>query len=353
MPTDQTELRRHLAATAARASAPRFTVSDVAVRVGRVRRRRAGIAMAVSAAAVVAAAVAVPFAVNSASTGTSAQQSASAFPPAEGTGPLPGSAKGAPVSTWTVTVNGGAQALPQSLADDPPKFDVAPGEKVTVAVTVTVPAHTEMTKFFLGITLSTGESGIGPRGPIGMKPVLTTAARLAPGTHTITAHWTVPLNAANQSGYQLAIAEAWPRGTANEPDAEELPVAGLGVSPGIPVPSAVVGPLRTQALRAAERAGDAKPDWIVAVRTTLAEAQAAVDPGGTTPGVNPGTPVYLVVAKGYFNGGSANPGDYLAAIVDAKTLAGYRDEVSAGQPTAALFDLGPLVSLTGGQAVHG
>jgi hypothetical protein len=125
------------------------------------------------------------------------------------------------------------------------------------------------------------------------------------------------------------------------------------VSPGIPVPFAVVSPLRTQALRAAERAGDAKPDWIVAARTTLAEAQAAVDPGGTTPGVSPGTPVYLVVAKGYFNGGSADPGDYLAAIVDAKTLASYRDEISAGQPAAALFGLGPLVSLTGGQAVHG
>jgi hypothetical protein len=61
MQTGQTEVRRHLAAAAARASAPQFTARDVAVRVWRVRRRQARIGMAVSVvAAVVAAAVVVP-----------------------------------------------------------------------------------------------------------------------------------------------------------------------------------------------------------------------------------------------------------------------------------------------------
>jgi hypothetical protein len=61
----------------------------------------------------------------------------------------------------------------------------------------------------------------------------------------------------------------------------------------------------------------------------------------------------LFVAKGDFKAGSSGTGDYLAAIVDARTLAVYRDEISAKQPAVALASLGPLVSLTGGQPVHG
>jgi hypothetical protein len=110
--------------------------------------------------------------------------------------------------------------VPASLANEP-QFDVAPREKVTITMTVTVPAHTKMTKFFLGITGVT--AGVGPRDPIGMKPVLATAAHLAPGTHKFTVHWTLPRGSA-PDGYQLAMAAYWPRETKNEPQMEEGPM---------------------------------------------------------------------------------------------------------------------------------
>lgn len=233
-------------------------------------------------------------------------------------------------------MNGQAPGVPESLADGPagePQFDVAPGEKVTIAMSVTVPAHTE--------------------------PVLATAAHLAPGAHEFTVHWTVPMGTAPRLGYQLAMAAYWPKGTRNEPEAEEVPMAGFGMKPGIPVPPAAATRLRTQALRAAANDGDARPDWIVAVRTTFAKAMAAVDPGDNMPAITPSTPVYVYVTKGNFEigagpaPGSPVKGHYVSAIIDAKTFSGYEGGLSRQGPAVRLASLGPLASLAGGQPAQG
>ena len=359
-----------------RASAPQFTARDVAVRVWRVRRRQARIGTAVSAAAAaVAAAVAVPLTLGGTPGKVSAPVAAGhnpaitftgAQPPAGGITPGLGASPGKLPPPWAVTVNGQAPGVPESLADGPagePQFDVAPGEKVTIAMSVTVPAHTEMTRFFPGIT---GDmAGIGPRGPIGMKPVLATAARLAPGAHKFTVHWTVPMGTAPRPGYQLAMAAYWPKGTRNEPEAEEVPMAGFGMKPGIPVPPAAATRLRTQALRAAANDGDARPDWIVAVRTTFAKAMAAAGPGDNMPAITPSTPVYVYVyvyvyvTKGNFEigagpaPGSPVKGHYVPAIIDAKTFSGYEGGLSRQGPAVRLASLGPLASLAGGQPAQG
>jgi hypothetical protein len=237
MRADETELRRHLNATAAGAGAPRFTAGEVAVRVWRLRRRRARAGAGSAAAAVVAAAVAIPLWLGatapagtsvgeqpSAVTGASrAAGSASAGPTGKGAGQSSGvvssPAKAVPPPAWTVTFNG-RTARTGTAAE--PQFGVARGEHVSITITVTVPAHDQMTKLFLGIT---GDSaGIGPRGPIGMSPVLATAAGLGPGKHAFTVHWAVPTGAEPVTGYQLALAAYWPRGTTDEPQAEEVPM---------------------------------------------------------------------------------------------------------------------------------
>jgi hypothetical protein len=345
MRTDEAELRRQLAATAARASVPGFAAADVAVRVRRVRRRRAAVA-ATCGAAIVAAAVAVPVALS----GTSG----AAGPRAPAPGPAASGMKSGPPLLWTVTVNGQPLGVPEELADGytgQTQFDVAPGEKVTIEMTVTVPAHTQMTKFFLGITGDT--VSIGPRGPIGMEPVLATASNLAPGVHAFTAHWTAPTGAAPRYGYQIAMAMFWPRSVKSEPNAAEIPLVDVAVRPGSPVSGAAAARLRALAWQAAKKDGDAKPQWIVAVRTTFAQAMAAADPGGSVPGVSPGTTVYLVLAKGSFTAesnpaGSSGAG-YLSAVIDARTFSSYAVHLSERGPAVALSTLGPQADLTGGQ----
>lgn len=350
MRTDEAELRRQLEATAARASVPGFAAADVAVRVRRVRRRRAAVA-ATCGAAIVAAAVAVPVALG----GTSG---AAGIPAAAGSAPFPGPGaspmKPSPPLPWTVTVNGQPLGVPEELADGytgQTQFDVAPGEKVTIEMTVTVPAHTQMTKFFLGITGDT--SGIGPRGPIGMEPVLATASNLTPGVHAFTVRWTAPTGAAPQYGYQIAMATFWPRSVKSEPNAAEIPLVGVAVRPGSPVSGAAAARLRALALQAVKKDGDAKPQWIVAVRTTFAQAMAAADPGGSVPGVSPGTPVYLVLAKGSFTAESNPAGSsgaaYLSVVIDARTFSSYAVHLSERGPAVALSTLGPRADLTGGQ----
>jgi len=355
MQDDQTEVRRHLATTAARASAPQFTTEDVAVRVWRVRRRQARIGTMMSVAAVaVAAAVVVPLALGG--TRVTAPVAAGHKPAggiAPGTGTGTGTTPGKPMPSppWTVTVNGQALGVPESLADGytgEPQFDVAPGEKVTITLTITVPVHTEMAKFFLGITGDT--AGLGPQGPIGMEPTLATAPDLAAGPHKFTVRWTVPASTAPKLGYQLATATFWSKATKNEPEAEAGPLVDFGVTPGAPVPSAAATKLQAQAFPAVKNHGDAKPDWIVAVRTTFAQAMAAVDRGGKVPTVNPGTPVYVYLGYGDFETGA---GSYISAIIDAKTFSVYESGLSHQGPALPLASLGPLASLTGGQPARG
>jgi hypothetical protein len=179
-----------------------------------------------SAAAVVAAAMVIPLTLGAAA--GSVNPGAGRAATGTSLGPGPGAEKEAPPWPWTVTVNGharGALGTPMNQAAGVPLFDATPGEKLTIAVTVTVPAHSTMTKLFLGIT--GGYAGVGPRGPIGMKPVLATASLLAAGPHRFTLRWTVP-RAAAPDGYYLAFAAYWPRGTKNEPQAEEAPMVHLG-----------------------------------------------------------------------------------------------------------------------------
>jgi hypothetical protein len=110
-----------------------------------------------------------------------------------------------------------------------PWYDVVRGEKLTFTVTVTVPAHAELDKFFFGITVSGVENGTGP-GHTGMSPVFLTASHLAPGSHQFTAHWTVP-RTTPMAGYAVTGAAFWPRGTRGEPGGEEGPIANLFVYP--------------------------------------------------------------------------------------------------------------------------
>lgn len=212
------EVPRPSAAATTRAGHRGIAASDAAARA---RRRGVRIGAAVAVAAAVAALV-IPLTLG----GTAGHASApAAGQPAvrSAPGPVPIVEKSVPLPPWTATVNGHA------LVPGPtgvPRFDVTSGEKLAIAVTVRVPAHSEMTKFFLGITTDT--AGIGPRGPIGMKPVLATAAHLIPGAHEFSVHWTVPRGAEPADGYRLALAAYWPKGTKDEPEAEEGPMVALG-----------------------------------------------------------------------------------------------------------------------------
>ena len=131
---------------------------------------------------------------------------------------------------WSaLTLNGRPPKDANGAAE--PWFDVTAGETVTFAVTVTVPAHAEMTKLFLGIAVNGTSTGVGPHGPVGMATVLATASHLTAGAHRFTVHWTVPEGKPPNLGYQVAGAAYWPRGTKDEPDAEEAPMATMFVHP--------------------------------------------------------------------------------------------------------------------------
>lgn len=136
------------------------------------------------------------------------------------------------VAPWSaLTVNGKLASDANGQAGEP-WVNVAPGEKVTFEVTVTVPANDRLSAFLLGVTPSGGSSGTGAAGTSsGIRTVFATVTQLGPGTHLIIAHWTVPpAGAVSEPGYQLDAAAYWPRGTTNEPAAEEAPIASLIVA---------------------------------------------------------------------------------------------------------------------------
>jgi hypothetical protein len=144
----------------------------------------------------------------------------------------------AAIGPWSaLTVNGepvsdaGAPGGP----GDEPRVNVTAGERVTFAVTVTVPPHDQVSTFVLGVTPAGAESGIGAPGPYGgIRTVLVTAGQLAPGKHVVTAQWTIPADGAPPAaGYQLDAAAYWPPGTVNEPRAQEAPIASLFVMAGL------------------------------------------------------------------------------------------------------------------------
>ncbi|HYZ57660.1 MAG TPA: hypothetical protein VE733_29725, partial [Streptosporangiaceae bacterium] len=89
-----------------------------------------------------------------------------------------------PVS-FTVAINGQAVSPPLF------SFAVTPGRTLKINVEVTVPAHATVTALWLGI--DEREWGLGPAGPIGMRPVLAhTRKPLTTGSHAFRLQWTVP-----------------------------------------------------------------------------------------------------------------------------------------------------------------
>lgn len=189
MVLDEQELRDRLAAAADQAGPPRFTADGL---IPRIRRRRARV-LGLAAGSLLAAAaigVAVPVALSGSPAPTVVAQ-----PP---TAPLPVS--------FAVAVNGQSGTLPPG--GTVPRFTVAPGERLSIGVSVIAAAHARVTALWLGIA-DGGVSSPGAAGqqPAGLRPVFAHAGRLlTPGSHTFAATWTVPSAAPSAT---LWIAAAW------------------------------------------------------------------------------------------------------------------------------------------------
>jgi hypothetical protein len=189
MPIDEQELRQSLVQTAARATAPQFTASDLGRPIAR-RRERFIAGLAGAALAVVALAVAVPVALS----GT--QQAAGYAPPP----PL--------TLSYSITVNGLTQA-DRSYGAAQPHFSVVPGQKAIIAVDITVPPRATVTGVWLGIT--DGILTPRPSGPLDMRPVLVRDApvRLGPGKYQFRQQWSVPASLHSGTSRQLSAEWAW------------------------------------------------------------------------------------------------------------------------------------------------
>jgi hypothetical protein len=337
MSIDERELRSRLAESAALAGPPRFTTEDLAARVRRVRRRRrgrAGVIAAVSAVAV-ASAVAIPLALG----GTSQLVGAEPPPPAPGL-------------SYTVTANGETRVVPATGA--PQLFTIAPGERLTMTVEVTVPGPRAMTALWLGIT-----NGIlAPRsgGPADMNPILAASTRvpLRPGTHRFVLHWTVPAWLRPGTSRQLSAEWEW---SGPEPGGAEREVADFAVPlpSGAASPAALARRLRTKALDAVTICDGARPAWIRAVRTTFSKAMTVVGRGNDIADKAEGT-VYLVLMKGDFafrdNGPvlqscahGAPTGHYFTAVFDATTFVTLEAGLGNRPPPVPLQTLGPVLNL--------
>jgi hypothetical protein len=174
MTFDEQDLRERLAAVAAHAGPPRFTVEGL---IGRIRRRRARIIGLVSGSllAVAALAVAVPISLTGQST-----------PPIAAPGVVPFSL------SFTVRVNGQSAMHPQE--GRMPRFAVTPGEQLRISIGVTVPAHaraTTLTPRVTALWLGVSRGVIGT--PRDLRPILAhTRKPLTPGVHTFRLRWTVP-----------------------------------------------------------------------------------------------------------------------------------------------------------------
>lgn len=333
MSIEERELRSRLAESAALAGPPRFTTEDLAARVRRIRRgrrSRAGIIAAVSVVAV-ASAVAIPLTL-----GGTSQPVISEPPPAP------------PGLSYTVTVNGQRRAVPAAGAAQ--LFTVAPGERLTMTVEVTVPGARAMTALWLGITNGALS------GHANMEPVLAASTRvpLRPGAHRFVLHWTVPAGVAPGTSRQLSVEWAW-RGP--EPGNAEREVAHFAVPlpSGATSPAAVARRLRTKALHAVTICDGARPAWIRAVRTTFSKAMTVVG-GGNDIADKATDAVYLVLMKGdlaFRDSGPVLPscahggptGHYFSAVFDAATFVTLEAGLGNRPPPVPLQTLGPVLNL--------
>lgn len=189
MVLDEQELRRHLAAAADRASAPRFTIENLT---SRIRRRRAKILGLVSASLLVVTAIAV-----AAPVALSGPDTPSAVHPSKAPFRL----------SFTVAVNGQSREFPESGRT--PSFTVTSSKFLRIHISVIVPPHAEVTALWLGVT--EGEfSPPAPNGqrPAGMRPVLARTRKvLTPGRHTFNLTWTMPAHIS--PGTTRWLAAAW------------------------------------------------------------------------------------------------------------------------------------------------
>jgi hypothetical protein len=102
---------------------------------------------------------------------------------------------------------------------------------------------------------------------------------------------------------------------------------------GSGIPAAAAQRLTAAAERAAAIDGDARPEWIEAVKTTRAAALRVATPGDTVPG-SAGQIVYLVIMKGSFTLGSA------PVPSGARAPAGQYLAITFGAVTFQAMDLG-------------
>ena len=105
--------------------------------------------------------------------------------------------------TFTVTVNG----RPPSPSRILPRFSVRPAELLAINVVVTVPRRARVSALWLGISAG-GPLGPGPKGPIGVHPVLLHSSQvLTAGRHSFRLRWRTPARA--RPGIRLYLAAEW------------------------------------------------------------------------------------------------------------------------------------------------
>jgi hypothetical protein len=246
------ELRQRLEAAAGQARPPAFSVADIAGRISRRRARRAWAMSACAMAVIAAIGVAVPvgLAARSGPAGIVSLAGGSA-----GTQGEKREARPVPQLRqfrYRVTVNGGHASIPpvgtlghpkppkgcgQSTSDPCPGsagagFAVTPGEHLGIEVAVIIPAGARIRSLWFGIsdgTLRSDRSGQ----PVDQQPILAhLRGNLEPGQHTYRLAWTVPDQGAD--GRILLLAATW---------TGAVPVAGPAGSRQPPVSGSTVMPI--------------------------------------------------------------------------------------------------------------
>ena len=106
--------------------------------------------------------------------------------------------------SFAMTVNGRAASLPRD--GSPPRFSVQAGQHLVINVAMAVPRRATVSELWLGI--STGALGSGPKGPIGIDPILAHSRQLlTAGRHSFRLRWLVPVG--GRSGTRLYLAAVW------------------------------------------------------------------------------------------------------------------------------------------------
>ena len=106
--------------------------------------------------------------------------------------------------TFATTVNGRFAPLPSDGI--PPRYSVRAGQALVISVEVTVPGRATVSALWLGI--ATGTVGFGPKGPIGVHPILAHSRQVLPaGSHSFRLRWRTPAQA--RPGTRLYLVADW------------------------------------------------------------------------------------------------------------------------------------------------